>query len=137
MRRILGAFILVVAAMLGATAPAQAGVWGTLTNDTDWGFSAGRFGRGGASCPTWNGDGGNTYRNTTFTCEETSVGPRTTTGYWFDVDGFTVKYLGFPYTVCFPTGPCRNIPSGVYTRIHDWEIARCSGYRPVCTVTWK
>jgi hypothetical protein len=112
--------------LAAGTAPAQAGVFGTLQNDTQWGFYAAKYATGSDTCPTWNKDGNNTPNNYNWTCSRTNVSPHTTTGTWYDVDGFTVPYLSDVYTVCFITGPCRNIPSGTYTRLKDYQRAVCS-----------
>lgn len=133
----LGGLVVAILLAFGAAAPAQAGIWGTLRNDTDWAFLSAGLYEGSDSCRVWNTGGGNVVNVQTIRCALTYVAPRTTTGFWHDVDAFTVGGLNRTYSVCFPTGPCRTIPWDTFTEINDNEIATCRGEYVVCTVTWK
>jgi len=139
-RRIAATAVIAIALTVGLAGPASAGVWGTLENHTDFQFTATRFNTGSStSCVTWNQDGTDQWRPYTWgDCQRYSIGAHTTTGTWFDTDGFRPNYGQSGYWVKFNSGSWKWIGINYFTTIEDDQTARC--YQDTtgvvnCTVT--
>ncbi|MFG3552725.1 hypothetical protein [Streptomyces sp. NPDC047725] len=107
-----------------------------MENNTGLYFTAAEFGEGSSSCTMWNEYGTWVLDYATWSCAKTSVKPHTTTGTWYDVDGFTIPNRS--YNVRWGGGSYSYVGPNVYTRIHDYDRATCnqnSSGAVFCTIT--